>query len=93
MEIPIPFGVNRIKHFRIAGSANHGEIIVRLIRLTFPRDDGITVLTKKIDTKGEFDKTYDVYDARFDPEFSALSVEVEAKNKADIWVIGVEFMG
>lgn len=100
MEIPIPPGCKRINCFRIAGKRNDDNITVTLHRVNFLVDDvtATPILEMEIKSKGENKPFNEILDSasfkytNLDPKESALAVQVEASNIADIWSIGVEFM-
>ncbi len=98
MDIPIPFGVNRINRFRIAGDQHEGDIRIILYRVDFSANSHTKLLNQTIDAApaSSFNVTWestDFQNTSLDPEGSALAVVVTAEKEADIRILGVEFMG
>lgn len=95
MAIPIPPNASRITRVRIAGAANEGVIQLVLIigGWDFKKKKHLRteVLDTTIASESPFQKTFELANARLDPQFNTASLWLWGTRRTSISLVAIEF--
>jgi hypothetical protein len=94
MAIPVPGGINRVRAFRLAGTAR-ASVTAQLVRTGWnrQRNEGESVeLLNEIIRGPAFHHEVKIADRlqHLNPELHTLALSVTADNEAAIWLVAVE---
>lgn len=94
MALPVPPGVRRVTRFRVAGSINEGEIVLKLVQGGWDpaknEHHRMVLLDERI-SGAPFLETYETADVSLDPEYQTLSLWLRGTRRTSISLIAVEF--